>query len=212
MQVLDPEAAGALLRGRLYGGHRGPKRAQPLLWTSKSIFNVAEYYFYEALSRAACCDSVSVSQRQQHLEALAAGLRQLEAWAENCPENFENRAALVGAEIARIEGRALDAMRLYEQAIQSARANGFVHNEALADELAGRFYLGRRLETNGFAHLRQARACYALLGGRWQGEATQSPVSAIGRKTRPFCGGEYGAVRRAIGCGNGGQGFTGDVG
>jgi len=24
-----------------------------------------------------------------------------------CPENFENRAALVGAEIARIEGRAL---------------------------------------------------------------------------------------------------------
>ena len=30
-------------------------------------------------------------------------------WAEHCPENFENRAALVGAEIARIEGRLLDA-------------------------------------------------------------------------------------------------------
>ena len=157
------------LQARFFAGDytaatEAAKRAQPLLWTSKSIFNVAEYYFYEALSRAACCDSVSVSQRQQHLEALAAGLRQLEAWAENCPENFENRAALVGAEIARIEGRALDAMRLYEQAIQSARANGFVHNEALANELAGRFYLGRRLETNGFAHLRQARACYALWG------------------------------------------------
>jgi hypothetical protein len=43
----------------------------------------------------------------------------------NCPENFENRAALVGAEIARIEGRALDAMELYEQAIRSARAKQF---------------------------------------------------------------------------------------
>ena len=63
-----------------------------------------------------------------------------------CPENFENRAALVGAEIARIEGRELDAERLYEQAIRSARANGFVHNEALAYELAARFYAARGFE------------------------------------------------------------------
>jgi len=31
-------------------------------------------------------------------------------------------------------------MNLYEQAIRSAQANGFVHNEALAKELAARFY------------------------------------------------------------------------
>ena len=61
------------------------------------------------------------SSRQEHFEALADHHRQLAIWAENCPENFENRAALVGAEIARIEGRDLDAMRLYEQAIRSAR-------------------------------------------------------------------------------------------
>jgi hypothetical protein len=51
---------------------------------------------------------------------------------ENCPENFENRAALVAAEIARIEGRLLDAEQLYEKAIRSALTNGFIHNEALA--------------------------------------------------------------------------------
>jgi Tfp pilus assembly protein PilF len=60
--------------------------------------------------------------------SLAAHHRQLEVWAENCPENFENRAALVGAEIARIEGRVLDAEHFYEAAIRSAHANGFVHN------------------------------------------------------------------------------------
>ena len=43
---------------------------------------------------------------------------QLELWKQHCPENFENRAALVGAEIARIEGRALEAMNLYERAIR----------------------------------------------------------------------------------------------
>jgi PAS domain S-box-containing protein len=139
-------------------------RAQQLLWTSPSEFETAEYHFYSALSQAAACDSAAAGQRQQHLEALAAHQRQLEIWAENCPENFENRAALVGAEIARLEGRALDAMRLYEQAIQSAHANGFVHNEALANELAGRFYLGRGLKKNGLAHLRDARACFAQWG------------------------------------------------
>ena len=36
-------------------------------------------------------------------------------------------------------------MRLYEQAIRSARANGFVHNEALAHEVAAQFLRGARL-------------------------------------------------------------------
>ncbi len=128
------------------------------------FFGLAEYHFYSALTRAACCDSAGVSQRQQHLEAIAAHLRQLELWAKHCPENFENRAALVSAEIARIESRPLDAMPLYEQAIQSARANGFVHNEALAHELAARFYFSRRLDATGIAHLREARCGYALWG------------------------------------------------
>ena len=109
-------------------------RAQQLLYTSPSQFETAEFRFYGALSHAACWNSASPDQRQQHFEALAAHHRQLEIWAEHCPENFENRAALVGAEIARIEGRLLDAEQLYEQAIRSAHENGFVHNEAVANE------------------------------------------------------------------------------
>jgi predicted ATPase len=107
-------------------------KAQRLLWTSTAFFEEAEYHFYSALTRSASCDSVSPDECQQHLETLALHQRQLETWAENCPDNFENRAALVGAEIARIEGRDPEAMRLYEKAIDSARSNGFVHNEALA--------------------------------------------------------------------------------
>jgi PAS domain S-box-containing protein len=139
-------------------------RAEQLLWTSLSQLETAEYHFYGALAHAACCDGAAAGERREHLDALAAHQRQLEIWAENCPENFENRAALVAAEIARIEGRPLDAEHSYEGAIKSADANGFVHNEALANELAARFFLGRGLERTGFAHLRDARACYALWG------------------------------------------------
>jgi PAS domain S-box-containing protein len=139
-------------------------RAQRLLWTSPSQFETAEFRFYSALSHAASWDSASLDQRQQHFEALAAHHRQLEVWAENCPDNFENRAALLSAEIARIEGRALDAEHLYERAIRSAHANGFVHNEALANELAARFYAARGLEKIAHAYLRDARYCYLRWG------------------------------------------------
>jgi hypothetical protein len=103
-------------------------------------------------------------QKQQHSEALALHHRQLELWAENCPENFENRAALVSAEIARIEGHDLEAMRLYERAIRSAHANGFVHNEALANELAARFYTARGFEKIAISYLRDARYGYLRWG------------------------------------------------
>ena len=157
------------LQARFLAGDYGAaidasSRAQRLLWTSPSLFETAECHFYGALSLAASCDSIAADQHAPHMATLATHHRQLEIWAANCPDNFENRAALVGAEIARIEGRALDAMDLYEQAIRSAQANGFVHNEALANELAGRFYLDRGLEKNGYAHLRDAHACYALWG------------------------------------------------
>jgi len=139
-------------------------RAQQLLWTSPSFFEVAEYHFYDALALAARCDEVSGDERPKHFEALAGRHAQLKIWAENCAENFENRTALVAAEIARLEGRALDAMHLYERAIHSAREHGFVQNEGLAHELAARFYLARELDTIGLAYLRNARNCYERWG------------------------------------------------
>jgi hypothetical protein len=118
------------------------------------------------------------------LESLAGRQRQLEIWAENCPDNFENRAALVGAEIARIEGRDLDAMRLYEKAIHSSRTSGFVHNEGLAYERASAFYRSRGFDQFADSYLRNARACYA--SWRWSTQAVvvipcwlQDPASTV---------------------------------
>jgi PAS domain S-box-containing protein len=139
---------------------RAEKR--PGAW--QTTVDTADHYFYGALSRAAIYDSALPDERQQHLDALAAYHRQLNIWAVNCPENFENRVALVSAEIARIECRILDAEHLYEQAIRSARANGFVHNEAVANELAGRFYAARGFEQIAQLYLRNARQCYLSWG------------------------------------------------
>jgi PAS domain S-box-containing protein len=138
--------------------------AQQLLWTSPSFLETADAHFYGALSHAASCDATFPDLYRQHVEALTAHHKQLVEWAESCPENFANRASLVAAEIARIEGRELDAERLYEAAIKSARENDFVHNEALANELAARFYAARDLVTISQAYLRNSRLCYLRWG------------------------------------------------
>ena len=138
--------------------------AQPLNWTAECFLEEAEACFYGALSHAASCDAALPVQYRQHVEALTGCHKQLVEWAENCPENFENRAALVGAEIARIEGRVLEAEQLYEQAIRSAHSNGFVNNEAIAYELAARFYAARGLQKFADTYLLEARYCYQRWG------------------------------------------------
>ena len=118
-------------------------RAQTLMWKSSPFFEAAEYHFYGALARAAASDSSTGDAQRRSRDALSAHHLQLQTCAQHCPENFADRAALVGAEIARLEGRDADAMRLYDQAIRLARDNGFVQNEGLANELAANFYSAR---------------------------------------------------------------------
>ena len=139
-------------------------KAQQLLWAEPTLLTQATFRFYGALSHAAAWDSATTGDRQEHLEGLTAHHKQLEIWAEHCPENFENRVALSAAEIARIEGRVVDAEGLYEKAIRSAHANGFIHNEAIAYEVAARFYAARDFGKIADAYLREARYCYLRWG------------------------------------------------
>src|SRR5262249_42682371 len=139
-------------------------KAATLLWTSASFFEVAEYHFYSALAQAARHNEAPAAERPELMRAIVAHHMQLEAWARNCPENFGNRAALVSAEIARLEGREMESMRLYEQAIGAARANGFTQNEAVANEVAARFYESRGFETIARTYQQNAYSCYQQWG------------------------------------------------
>ncbi|HLY87867.1 MAG TPA: AAA family ATPase [Acetobacteraceae bacterium] len=138
--------------------------AEPLLWTSAAMFESAEYRLYGGLAHAAAWDSAAPDQKLKHFAAVTNHHRQLKVWAKHNPATFENRAAIVGAEIARIEGRTLDAQELYEKAVRSARENGFLHNEGLANELAGRFYAARGFEKIATVYLRDAHYCYLRWG------------------------------------------------
>src|SRR5271166_2535938 len=55
-------------------------------------------------------------------------------------------------------------MRLYEEAIQSAREHDFMQNQGLAHEVAARFYAARGFDEIATLYLQNARHCYLRWG------------------------------------------------
>jgi predicted ATPase/signal transduction histidine kinase len=140
-------------------------RVEPIRWAMRSSIEEAEYDFYAALSHAAAASgSASADEREMHRRALDAHYQRIALWSEHCPENFANGKALVAAEISRLADAELEAQRLYEDAVQLSRVHGFLQNEALANELAGRFYEARGIATIADAYLGNARDCYERWG------------------------------------------------
>jgi PAS domain S-box-containing protein len=138
--------------------------AQTLIWTSHSFIEEAEYHFYGALTRAASCDTGSAADTAKTLEAMADDYHQLEIWAEQCAGNFSCRVALVGAEMARLAGRVVQAEELYDRSIALAQDCDFIHIEALANELASRFYASRGFAKIARVYLQDARYGYLRWG------------------------------------------------
>ena len=66
--------------------------------------------------------------------------KKLRKWAEHSPENNQYKHLLLEAEWNRVKNRGDKAGGLYERAIEQARQNAFTQDEALAYELAARFY------------------------------------------------------------------------
>ncbi|MGD0648663.1 MAG: PAS domain-containing protein, partial [Acidobacteriaceae bacterium] len=144
--------------------HAAADKAKALLSISSVSLQRFDYFYYTALTVAALYEEASADEQTGWRELLAAHREQLREWAENYPPTFADKHLLVSAEIARLEGRAFDAMQLYEQAIRSARENSFVQNEALAHEVAARFYAAHGSGTSAHAHLCKARNCYERWG------------------------------------------------
>jgi predicted ATPase/class 3 adenylate cyclase/tRNA A-37 threonylcarbamoyl transferase component Bud32 len=127
--------------------------------------NLADRLLYQSLSLAALWDGNGNDERRAAMDQLHANLAQLRVWSDNCPDNFLAKRLMVEAEIARITADETSAADLYDRAIDAAHEGRFVHEEALANELAARFVMERRPNSRvGAMYLRDARYAYRLWG------------------------------------------------
>ncbi len=124
----------------------------------------AEFVFYHSLTLAAACAGADDTRRRMFRAAIRSNQKKMKRWATYCPENFLHRWQLIAAEQARLEGDGETAMRLYDEAIAGARKQEYFQNEALANELAGCFYLGLGREKVARTYLWEARQGYSLWG------------------------------------------------
>jgi predicted ATPase/signal transduction histidine kinase len=104
--------------------------------------------------------------QSQILEKVAAKQKKMRKWADNAPMNYLHKFYLVEAERHRVLGEKLEAIEFYDRAIAGAKENGYIQEEALANELAAKFYLEWGKETIAEAYLTKAYYGYARWGAK----------------------------------------------
>jgi signal transduction histidine kinase len=112
------------------------KYMRPLL----GLFYLPLVYFYSSLIFLTNVPKSGWYKRKKYLRKTDRYQRKMKKWAGHCPSNHLHKWYLVEAERYRVLGRDRMAIEYYERAIETARENEYLIEEALSNELAARYY------------------------------------------------------------------------
>ena len=159
-------------------------QAEPLLGSIVGSYVVPIFYFYDSLNQLALYAHAEMAQRQRISEKVTANQKKMAYWEEHCPANFAHKHRLVAAEQARVLGKTAEARHLYDTAVDLAHESGFLNEEALGYELAGRFY--REMGNGRLAHyyLQQAYYGYSRWGAAAKADHLAESYPAIALQDR----------------------------
>ncbi|HMN30513.1 MAG TPA: histidine kinase, partial [Caldilineaceae bacterium] len=114
------------------------------------------------------------TSRKTILKQVQGHQKKLQRWAKDAPMNFLHKAHLVAAERARVLDDHREARALYDQAIALAHQHEYWQDEALAHELAARFYAARQESGLARYYLHNAYGLYQ----RWGASAKVKALEA----------------------------------
>ncbi|MEP0912359.1 trifunctional serine/threonine-protein kinase/ATP-binding protein/sensor histidine kinase [Leptolyngbya sp. GB1-A1] len=128
---------------------------------------LATHNLYHSLALLALYPDAPLLEQEQYLEKVAAHQQVMQKWAEYAPMNHLHKYYLVEAERHRVLGNYAEAIAHYDRAISLANENEYVNEEALANELAAKFYLAWGKEKVAQSYIIDAYYAY----GRWGAKA-----------------------------------------
>ncbi|WP_432809661.1 trifunctional serine/threonine-protein kinase/ATP-binding protein/sensor histidine kinase [Pantanalinema sp. GBBB05] len=140
------------------------RQAEPYHGNMVGFMQFVEYNFYYSLALLATYESADSEQKAQDLEKITCNQTHLKGWANHAPANYQHKYDLVEAEKARVLGQDLEAMAAYDRAIQAAKEQRYIHEEAIANELAAEFYFSRHKDRIAQLYLSEAYRCYQRWG------------------------------------------------
>ena len=126
----------------------------------------AVYCFYHSLALLARYQQTQPQLQSGYLQKVAANQIVMQRWADSAPMNYLHKYYLVEAERQRVLGGKAEAIDLYDRAIDLARENQYPHEEALACELAAKFYLGWDKIAIARSYLTEAYYAYSRWGAK----------------------------------------------
>ncbi|MGK7894246.1 MAG: GAF domain-containing protein, partial [Xenococcus sp. (in: cyanobacteria)] len=124
------------------------------------------YYYYGSLILLNMYSGMSAEEQSNAWQQIESNQQQLKIWSDSCCENFLHKYLLVEAERCRCLGQKLEAIELYDRAIAEAQNNEYIQEEALANELAAKFYLDWGKEKFAVGYMESAYSCYAQWGAK----------------------------------------------
>ncbi|MBD2297491.1 ATP-binding sensor histidine kinase [Nostoc sp. FACHB-190] len=124
------------------------------------------FYFYDSLVRLDTYDEILTIEQNSLLDRIRANQEKMQNWAHHTPMNYLHKFYLVEAEKHRVTGKYLEAIESYDRAISLAKQNEYINEEALANELAARFYLEWGKEKIAQTYLTDAYYCYVRWGAK----------------------------------------------
>ncbi|MBO1066947.1 MULTISPECIES: ATP-binding sensor histidine kinase [Nostocales] len=126
----------------------------------------SEHNFYYSLALLAEYPYLLENEQLESMQEIISNQQNMQDWAIHAPMNYQHKYQLIEAEKARVLGNNWQAMELYDQAITGAKENKYLHEEALANELAAKFYLSVNKEKIAKTYLIDAYYCYANWGAK----------------------------------------------
>ncbi|AVH62122.1 ATP-binding sensor histidine kinase [Nostoc sp. 'Peltigera membranacea cyanobiont' N6] len=130
------------------------------------LFIVPLCYTYDSLAHLAIYAQVCEAEQQDILQRVAKNQEKMKKWAEHAPENYLHKFYLVEAEREQVQGNKAEAIDLSDRAIALAKKHGYIQEEALANELAAKFYLDWGKERIAQEYMTQAYYGYARWGAK----------------------------------------------
>jgi predicted ATPase/class 3 adenylate cyclase len=139
-------------------------RARENIEAVTAQFSKAIFPYYESLIFLGAIDANGKLTRARAIRGVRKNLSKLKRFAKASPENHHHRYLLVRAELLRVLGKPNEALALYEAAIDHASATGYIQDEALACELAGRCCLAFDRPNLAEHYLRSAHQLFRSWG------------------------------------------------
>ncbi|TAE75762.1 MAG: GAF domain-containing protein [Bacteroidetes bacterium] len=120
-----------------------------------------------------------LADKEEVLEQIKDFVNKLKTLSELNPANFYNKYTLIQAMTAQIDGNYLEAMDLYEIAIEESRKQGFIFENALATESAALFYEKLNKPKIAQLHWQEAHQLYNIWGATKKVEQLQKKYNYL---------------------------------